>query len=299
MSTLPQQFPSIVTLLGFLRLYFWIILISLSVLVVISAAVLIRLVFEAKRIVVRRAVLSLPHIDSRLEELRIVFAADMHAGPSMQQKSVAKLVEQINELEPDIVILGGDYVGGHYKGNEYFYSEIGGLSPRYGSFAVVGNHDYWETPDIASRMRDADITLLRNQNASVTINGVRLWVAGVDDLWEGTPDIEQTMKGIVPSDFAILVSHNPDFFADGIPGQEAGFDLALAGHTHGGQITAFGKAAYAPTAHGPRYLKDWRVENGIPILVTCGVGSVMVPLRFHAQPEIHLIKLKQGPLEIR
>lgn len=280
---------------------------SVSTLVLIIAAIfafliflLIRMVAEAKHIHVRKTTLYVHDLDERLVGTRIFFGSDIHAGPPLQRKGMEKLVRKINNLHPDIILLGGDYVGGNFRGTEYFYPALKELSAPDGVFAVVGNHDNWETGDrIDTLMKEAGVTLLRNKNVRILHNGAPINIAGVDDVWTGNPDLLKTAEGIEQSEFAIMLSHNPDVFAEGLPNDnKGGFDLAMAGHTHGGQITGFGKLAYAPTEHGKRYLNDWRFEDSVPILVSNGIGCNSVPIRFYAPAEMHMIELARGPQRI-
>ena len=276
------------------------LLFALAVFVLFVIFVLIRMIVEAKHIHVRNIRLSLPELDERLEGMRIFFGSDIHAGPPLREKGMAKLVERINMLDPDVILLGGDYVGGHFHGTDYFYPALKNLRATHGTFAVAGNHDYWETGnEMDTLMYEAGVRLLRNKNACIEHNGAPVYIAGVDDLWAGNPDLLKTVEGIEQSEFAVMISHNPDVFAEGLPNDnKGGFDLALAGHTHGGQITAFGKWAYAPTEFGKRYLNEWRIEDDVPILVSNGIGCNGFPIRFYAPAEMHLIELSRGPEKI-
>lgn len=287
-----------------MKLFFGITLSTLVLIcfgvVLIALIILFRLIYEGKRVHVRRTKLYIPDLDERLIGMKIFFGSDIHAGPPLRHKGMAKLVEKINGLEPDIILLGGDYVGGNFRGTQYFYPAIAKLQSTHGTYAVIGNHDHWETGDaIDTLMKDAHATLLRNKNVCITHNGARFYVAGVDDAWTGHPDLLKTAEGIEQSEFAIMLSHNPDIFANGLPNNnKGGFDLAMAGHTHGGQITGFGKFAYAPTEYGKRYLNDWRIEKGVPILVSNGIGCNGFPVRFYAPAEMHLIELARGEQRI-
>lgn len=284
----------------FFRFSLGTLLFACAVFILFVLFVFVRMIIEAKHIHVRNIRLTVPNLDERLEGTRIFFGSDIHAGPPLRAKGMARLVERINALEADIVLLGGDYVGGHFRGTDYFYPALKKLRAPLGVFAVAGNHDYWETGNaMDTLMYDNGVVLLRNKNVRVMRDGAPLYIAGVDDLWAGNPDLLKTAEGIEQSEFAIMISHNPDIFADGLPNNnKGGFDLALAGHTHGGQITAFGKWAYAPTEYGKRYLNEWRIEDGVPILVSNGIGCNGFPIRFYAPAEMHIIELARGPQKI-
>lgn len=249
-------------------------------------------VAEARALRVTEDTLTSSELPPELDGTRVVFLADVHAGPFFGRGRMSDLVDRVNDLEPDVLILGGDYVGGRFGGAGTFYPAAADFEARLGKFAVLGNHDIWEGAEEARQgLAEAGFTLLENDSARVTIGDASLALAGVSDLETGDPDPEAAARTIDPATFSILVSHNPDVFADRLGGTEGTWDLALAGHTHAGQITFFGRPAHVPSEHGTRYIAGWRTESGTPILVTNGVGTVTVPLRLFAEPEVHVITL--------
>jgi len=258
------------------------------------------MLIEARSARVSRAVVTSPHLPEAFEGTRVLFASDIHAGPYLGRKRMRALVDRMNDLEPDVVILGGDYVGGRMGGTAIFYPAIARLRSPLGVYAVLGNHDYWEGVEVAKQgFKDAGVALLVNENVAVARDGATIRIAGVDDDWMGTPDAALAASGIDAGEFAVIVSHTPDYFPKSLPGLEGLFDLALAGHMHGGQITLFGMhSPLVPSEYGQRYKGGWLEEHGTFVLVTRGVGSVTLPIRFFAPPEIHLIELRRGPAGI-
>jgi predicted MPP superfamily phosphohydrolase len=213
-------------------------------------------------------------------------------------------------------VLGGDYVGGKRKGADIFYPAAAHLYAPLGVYAIAGNHDYWENKsELADLIEGAGMTFLRNSSARLEVNGAGLWLAAVDDLDAGKPHLEKAYEEVDPDEFLIYLSHNPDFFEQGLtvmredPNNNAPVkdsanaevvvpDLALAGHTHGGQVTPFGILLDAPTSYGYRYLTGWRTEDKVPILVSNGVGVSVAPLRLGAPAQMHLFTLKRGKAKI-
>jgi hypothetical protein len=260
-----------------------------------AAAWLTASAIQARRLRVERIAIRSDRLPQKFDGVRLVFVTDVHAGPFLSARRMARLVDQVNDLEPDILVLGGDNVGGFRNGDEIFYPEAPRFRATLGKFAVLGNHDAWEGADTTRRgLRDAGITLLENKNASVIIDGERIHIAGLADLWTGEPDIKKAAKGIKKGDFAVLVSHNPDAFADVIPATFDLWSLALSGHTHGGQFLVMGRGFTRPTEFGERYRTGWRDEQGVPILVSSGVGTVDAPFRNGTRPEIQVITLRKG-----
>lgn len=274
---------------------------ALIVLLVLLAILLARGLTEPYSLSVDRTVITSPDVPPGFDGARIVFLADVHTGRAAyrSRRSVAKLVARVNAEKPDVVILGGDYVGGQNGGDKLFYPEIAKLVAPSGVVAAMGNHDIREGRDVAvAGFASANIPLVVNGSVTLQRRGGHIRVAVVDDPWAGSDITSAAADGISPSEFAIFVAHTPDTFPTALPATDGVFDLALAGHTHGGQVTLFGLyAPVIPSAYGQRYRGGWRTEQGIPVLVTRGIGTTGLPLRFFAQPQFHVIELRRGPAD--
>jgi len=256
---------------------------------------------EPRLLLVDRKVVSSPDVPPAFDGARIVYLADIHAGPLYSRKRVRALVSKVNAEKPDLVVLGGDYVGGYSGAASFVYPELGALSATDGVIAVMGNHDIWEGREQAVRgFEAAGITLLVNDNVRVRRESGWIRVAAVDDQYGGEPRLEPAAADIGREEFCVFVSHSPDFFATALPKTRGAFDLALGAHTHGGQVTFFGLwAPWMPTAYGQRYRGGWITEQGIPVLVTRGIGTVRAPVRFFAPPQYHVIELRRGPTGVQ
>lgn len=253
--------------------------------------------YEARHVRIERHTVHDARIPVSLDGATLLFAADIHAGPIFGSTRVEHLVETINAEEPDIIVLGGDYVGGHANGATVFYPAIGTLRATHGVFAVLGNHDVWEGVGHAREgMRDAGIELLENDVARIEADGGSIAIAGLEDEWTGMPNATAVSRSIGPDEFAVLAAHNPDSFVSEF--DSAGtvdWGLALAGHTHGGQLHGvYWLMPHKPTAFGSRFLGGWSMEGETPLLVSNGVGAVTLPLRFLAPPQIHVITLRRS-----
>lgn len=251
------------------------------------------LLYLARRILVIRDEIEVADLPSDLDGLRVVFMTDIHAGPLFPKGPMGKLVALVNGLEPDLILVGGDNVGGRMQGAAIFYPEAARMEARFGKYGVLGNHDVWEGEDEAREGYDAaDITLLENSNVRVDVGGGDIVLAGLEDPYTGVPRIDEAAEGIREGDVAILLAHNPDAFAEQFEATPGLWDLAMVGHTHGGQISLFGFGIFVPSIHGQRYRTSWRVEHDVPVLVSNGVGTVGAPIRFQAPPEVHVITLR-------
>lgn len=250
---------------------------------------------ESRRFQVVHHTIDSPKVPESFEGAKIVFLTDIHAGPLLGHRRMAELVERANSLGPDVLLLGGDNVGGRGSGARIFYPAARSFRASLGKFAVLGNHDVWEgQSDARTGLNDAGFQLLENEAAPVERNGERIYIGGIDDLYTGMPNARAAAREATGS-FSVLLAHNPDAFHEELPATRGAWDLALAGHTHGGQLTWFGAhGPIVPSKFGQRYRTGWRTEAGTPILVSNGVGTVTAPLRFFARPEIHVFELRRA-----
>lgn len=223
------------------------------------------------------------------DNLKIVFVSDIHHGPYFSIGRVENLVARINEMNPDLVLLGGDYVHRDPKYIIPCFRALGKLKTVYGVFGVMGNHDHWESTLITQQAAaDAGIQLLDNKALWLTIGEDRIKLGGVGDLTTDLQDMS-AFQDAGENDFTILLSHNPDYIRSLSAGK---VDLMLSGHTHGGQVTLFGLwAPLIPSAYGNKYRTGIVKENGTTLLITNGVGTISPPVRFFARPEIEEIIL--------
>lgn len=227
---------------------------------------------------------------------RIVFLSDVHYGPFFSDKRLAEVVEQVNEMQPDLVLLGGDYIFNKSSQIEPVYEGLSKLRAKDGVFAVLGNHDHWENPDISwKNMEKAGIVALDNKATWIVRGDERFRLGGVGDWWTDKVDFEPTIANIQKKDLVILLSHNPDVAEL----EDSGLvDLILSGHTHAGQVTFFGQWGVIPSFYGQKYREAWAVaeagSEATDVYVSRGVGNTFLPLRFGARPEITVITLKNN-----
>ena len=223
---------------------------------------------------------------------KIIFASDFHLDGFSSQSRVADVVARINEEEPDIIILGGDYVTDEKKYLAPCFAELANLKAPLGVYGVTGNHDSVADYRLTVKyMKTAGIIPLENKAQWIEIDGQKIKLGGVKTSYGEISDAEPTTNDTQEDDFVILVSHNPDF-AEELHTDR--IDLMLCGHTHGGQVTLFGSwAPYIPSDYGQKYLTGMVETNGIPVLVSNGVGTSALPIRFFAKPQINVIMLEK------
>jgi uncharacterized protein len=230
------------------------------------------------------------HLGVGLDGLRIAFVSDVHAGSFLDEQDLCGIFELIAEQNPDLVLFGGDLINTRERELLLFRKPLQRLRPRFGMFAVPGNHDHFWGPDIGlwtSFLQDQGVTVLLNQGQRIEHGGASLWLCGVDDLTEGQPDLSRALAGRRHGEPSILLSHHPDFFFEAAA---VDVSLTLAGHTHGGQIRWRGKAPLHHSKFG--YEQGWFEENDSRLYVGRGVGVTLLPIRIDAPPEIPMITLR-------
>lgn len=232
-------------------------------------------------------------IPQQFDGVKIVLLTDIHRTWFFSQERVRMLVERVNAMHPDIIVLGGDYVAGGQKYQASCFAELSKLKASLGVYAVLGNHDYYNDVDASTArkaIKAAGIPLLDNSAVWVEKGGKRIRLGGVADLQEGDPDYAPTLSGTTASDYVILVSHNPDY-AEQLP--KGRIDLVLSGHTHGGQVTFFGLwAPMTRSRYGQKFLAGKIKTDTTTVIVSRGIGAIVLPIRFFAEPEIVQITLR-------
>jgi uncharacterized protein len=277
------------------RIARWKLIVGLLVLIALATTVAWALV-EPRTVTVVEDEFSSPDLPEAFDGTRVVYMSDIHAGPFTSPTRASSLLGRVQSLKPDVILLGGDNVGGRVDAGAWFYPIAASrLSAPLGVYEVIGNHDVAEAPSKAiAGMRTAGIQLLNNTSLRLTRGGKTIVLAGIDDE-SRSPDLAAAASGIREDEFAILLSHGPDPLVQALPGLTKTFDLALVGHTHGGQVTAFGVwAPFVNSAYGNQYRTGWHKIAETPLLVSNGIGMVDLPLRLGAPPQIHLITLRRG-----
>ncbi len=231
-----------------------------------------------------------------LPALRLVYASDFHAGPTTDPALLRQAIVALREARPDVLLLGGDFVAFAASEADWLADELGKIPSPFGRFAVLGNHDWWAGPEhIVQRLEASGIEVLTNRNRRLGAPFDRVWICGIDDHWCGKPDGRGAFLGA--SGIRIVLMHAPSGLLD--LGQER-FHLALCGHTHGGQIALPGGipilVPYGPLSR--QYARGrYALSDGATLIVSVGIGNVVVPLRLFTKPEIIVCTLTGGPAD--
>lgn len=246
---------------------------------------------EASGFEITRPTLALPRLPTAFDGLRVAFLTDMHHGPYTELSFLTSAVRSALALRPDLVLLGGDYCLRDTKYIRPVFEVLSALHAPLGVFGVVGNHDYAHGIDETRReMRRAGIRELTNDGVWLNRRGVRVRLAGVDDLWWGKPDVGVALGETTTSDACILLSHNPDFAE---PLRDPRVGMVLSGHTHGGQVLVPGMVnPFIPSKYGDKYAHGVIEAPATRVYVSRGLGATGLPVRYNCPPELTLLTLR-------
>lgn len=231
--------------------------------------------------------------------LKIVVATDMHVGSSpMPLSQVEEVVRHINDMQADIVLLPGDFLSSHQLLGGYIEPEpiaerLGEIRAAYGVYAVLGNHDWRENGEgMWAALEKNNIRVLENDAVKIGRIGQDVWVAGLADDTTRQPDLAAAFKKVSDNDPVVMMCHDPGTFHD-IDQRPV---VTICGHTHGGQVRfPFAGAIHLPSRAPLSWAYGHINEEGKDLIVSSGLGTSSLPLRFNCPPEIVSLTLKSAP----
>ncbi len=246
-------------------------------------------------VVVRRVEVVVPGLAASLDGVTVAHLTDLHSGPMVPKRWLESWVRRTNALEPDFVVLTGDLIA---HGSEFIpplEAALQKLRPKRGTFAVMGNHDYFggAGPDLIAMHGRLGVELLQNRFVLHDDAGAQLVVAGVDDTWRQLDDLELALAG-APADVpTLLLAHDPSLFA---AAAARGVALQLSGHVHGGQLAIpfLGRRGSPLTWLGFGTVAGRYELQRTTLWLGAGLGTTGAPVRIGVPSEIGLIVLRAG-----
>jgi len=246
--------------------------------------------------------ISLRRLPQAFDGFTIAQISDFHYS-ELCAIPIRRAVEMLKKLQPDMVVLTGDFVTVPMLSN-YLHKKqaaesaepcagiLSALHPRAGMFAVLGNHDVdsdhgWITEIIESK----GIPVLRNRSLAIEKDGARFWLAGVDDALVGRPDLKLALHDVPTGEMVVLLAHEPDF-ADETARHPV--DLQLSGHSHGGQIWLPVVGAPWLPPLGRLYPRGLRKIRDLTLYTNIGLGTIRLPVRLNCPPEITMLRLRSA-----
>lgn len=276
------------------------------------ALLIYALFIEPQRLNIRTIKVESPYWTQK--PIKIALLTDLHIDEfHNNSKRITKIIDKTLELNPDIVFLGGDYVGGMFsethppkskyenrssKANSQLESaifQLGALSKApLGAYAIMGNHDcWWSCEKTRQAFSKTPIHFLENQNIQVENNGFDFYVVGLEDRQTQNPNYELASKNIIPTSNILTLEHNPSFFKP----QFSDAKIMFSGHTHGGQVRfPIIGAPITSSSFTEETMKGFAIIKDRILIISSGLGEVGLPIRFGVPPEIMIIELKNGKI---
>lgn len=252
---------------------------------------------------VEEVTVAISNLPEGLDGLRLLQLTDVHASAYMPLEEVRRIVEMARELAPDLVFHTGDFITSRGDPLEEAIAELARVEGRYGRFGCLGNHEIYAGVEEAATELCArrGIRMLRGENAEVEIQGAKLNLIGVDYLPQPrTLDRAVWRQHFLRGDeklvrrdaFNILLTHNPNPF---VSAADLGIQLTLAGHTHGGQVQVeILNTRWSPPRFFTPFVSGLYEQGASRLYVSRGIGTIAVPVRLNAPPEITLLTLRRG-----
>lgn len=285
-------------------------LIAMAALLAVLAIVLAVSAFNANRVEVRRAEVRLKDLPAAFDGKTLLFASDIDlCGLNTAAKS-ADLFHRLQALEPDALVLGGDYTssslfsvlnrpgdatpdGGALQARAEFFRSLKDFSAPLGKFAIRAEED-GDVDALSEAMRAGDVRPLFDASAELTSGGESVYLAGLT----GEPAaIAAAARAAKRGDCVIAVAPTPtlvtQIMINEVEGGGPWCDMILSGHTHGGQIRILGVNVLSLNGVERNYLAGWNLENETPILTTTGVGCEGANIRLGSRAEVWLITLRR------
>jgi predicted MPP superfamily phosphohydrolase len=239
----------------------------------------------------------LPERFKALSGFRIAQISDVQGDGRTTPETLRNYVSRVNSLKPDLVLFAGDLVT---SGTLYIDSTaeiLGGLKARHGSIAAIGDHDIFSRKSmVLEALARAGVTVVEDSTLTIKADSARIAVTVVTYTYSQKPTngrLDDLMSVGENNKYRILLVHQP---AEALVDLAAkrGYQLFIAGHTHGGGISFGipGLFLVAPAHTETRYVSGFYVVNNLLVSVTNGLGFTLAPVRYHAPAEIVMLTLR-------
>ncbi len=217
--------------------------------------------------------------------LRVAHLTDLHVNPKLPFEFYEQAFRTVEEHRPDLVFLTGDFLS--EEASLSLLAQLLRPLGTCGTFATLGNHDYWVNPDrVRAAILASGITLLANESMTVRLNGGSLRISGFDYPWSGSA---KTLPPSLPDELHLVLSHTPDNI---YRLSRAGADGVFSGHYHAGQLRApFLGPIVVPSVYGRRFDHGHFVVKGTHLFVSSGLGAAAPAFRLYCPPDVFLVDI--------
>ncbi|ESQ80983.1 metallophosphoesterase [Asticcacaulis sp. YBE204] len=267
--------------------------------------------FEPRSLVVSEFEVTTSGWPADTAPLRVVLISDVHVdGVHMPPDRIRRIAERVRALNPDVILLAGDYVGGHglqagppkaaralrsahdNELHEEGLAALGDFGAPLGVYAVMGNHDcWWDCDRVREILSKTRIQFLENRAVKIPRANGDVWIVGIEDGQTQNPDFQLASAHVPKGAATIALAHNPGLFdwdSNHMP-------LQLSGHSHAGQVRfPLIGAPVRITRHTEDTADGWTSKGERLLIVTRGLGESGLPVRFGAAPQIMLLTIRPG-----
>lgn len=241
---------------------------------------------------VKRYTVESADVPRQFDGFKVAFVSDLHYPSLFSEKRLGKLVACLKREEPDVFLLGGDYVTDN-DSIDALFGTLSAVEPRFGICAVLGNHEGKNSELIAEAMQRSGIVLLEDSVIELRDDEAAIYLVGIRNSFAFDSVAGPPGRNLPKDAFVMMLAHTPDYAER----SNTTADLVLSGHTHGGQVTLFG--IYTPvknSAYGTRFLRGRNVtSNGSTVITTNGVGTSRKRVRFCVPSEVVVVTLRSKP----
>jgi predicted MPP superfamily phosphohydrolase len=256
-----------------------------------------RVYSDTLRLRTRETELRVADLPAELDGFRIVQIADLQADGRTKGDKLQAYVDRVNQLKPDLILFAGDLVTSGTDYVETGAEAMGKMESRYGIYACLGDHDFFSNRQmVAASLQKNGVTVLDNVAAIVPVGPSFISIAGITNVYarpRPTPDALEAIEQQRPdAPVDIFLTHQPSpAIVDYATAK--GYDLFVAGHTHGGQIV-FPLPGFLLTGSSfeTRYVTGFYDVGRMLASITNGLGLTLAPIRYHAPAEVTLILLR-------
>ncbi len=245
---------------------------------------------------VREVEVPVSRLPADLDGIRILQLSDIHLSAFLSERTLERVIDSANELKPHLAVVTGDLISSRGDPLDACIRQIARLRSDSGVWGCLGNHERFAQVENYTTAASArlGVRFLRSRAVPLRFGDTVLNLAGVD--YQPFSDRKSYLAGkgrlVAPGAFNILLSHNPDVFP---VAAHQGYNLLLAGHTHGGQISVeILDQAINPARFFTRFVYGLYRSQSAAAYVTRGIGTIGLPTRIGAPPEISLLRLRKG-----
>ncbi len=267
----------------------------------------IRVIYDYNEVSVREVEFKKENLPQPLNNFKIVFISDIQADHYTDEGRLDNFINIVNSLNPDLILIAGDLITTGPDFIDISANHVGRLEGKHGVYSCIGDHDNWafrndserSINEITDAMQKNNVRMIDNEKKYLNVDSSSIEIAFVTNTYVETIQAEllDTLVSNCTGDLKIFLTHQPrQHLIEAARKNE--FDLYLAGHTHGGQISfLFPFIQLTPTLFETKYIQGDFYFNDMLMIVTRGLGMSIAPLRYNSTPEVTLITLQNYMLQ--